>query len=536
MEMRTTSRRDRGLFRRRPSPKKGEAFIAAYEFPAHIERGVRRKNPGLTDDDWSAVEQGLRDWLICCAWRGGATLAMPSRIVDRAWHEFILDSASYIDFCDRAYGEYLHHIPEGDTELDSADGEAEVVHAWDRTAADGVRAKQFSGTSTRSWRSSDRSASRPRCAVPCARATAQQAMRAAPSWGPVSATEAPQVAELTPAAVVADVAVVVDAAEAASERSPNTVKGQWLERRLSSSTLVDETLPAAQGFRGMGRMREVTAGVVVFAAVVLAAAGAGIRPIPPRPRLAAGTHPPSPTSSSSCPTIRHRPRWRRCSEPRACSATAAPPSPTTSPTGRFAVPRARPISRASTRTTTRCSATPPLKAASTASTSQRRCPCGYSVRVTTRPTSGSSSTAMNSAVGVPDGWSEWHGSKRTYTFYGYQLLEDGQLNQYGSTNANPDAPANAALYSTDVYTDKAVELIGRRAPETSRSFSRSPTWHRIRAGPTRARTRRRRGVRRRRSRLRATSAPSAPSHCRRRPTSTRATSPTSRRGSRPARR
>ncbi len=47
---------------------------------------------------------------------------MPSRIVDHAWHEFILDSASYIDFCDRAYGEYLHHIPEGDTELDSARG------------------------------------------------------------------------------------------------------------------------------------------------------------------------------------------------------------------------------------------------------------------------------------------------------------------------------------------------------------------------------------------------------------------------------
>ena len=135
MEMRTTSRRDHGLFWRRPSPKRGEAFIAAYEFPAHIERGVRRKSPGLTDNDWCAVERGLRDWLICCAWRGGATLAMPSRIVDHAWHEFILDSASYIDFCDRAYGEYLHHIPEGDTELDSAHGEAEVVHAWDRSAA-----------------------------------------------------------------------------------------------------------------------------------------------------------------------------------------------------------------------------------------------------------------------------------------------------------------------------------------------------------------------------------------------------------------
>ncbi len=76
----------------------------------------------------------------------------------------------------------------------------------------------------------------------------------------------------------------------------------------------------------------------------------------------------------------------------------------------------------------------------------------------------------SSSTGVPLGWSEWHGSKRTYTFYGYQLLEDGQLNTYGSTGTDPDAPADPSLYSTDVYTDKAVELIGRRAPEDQPFF------------------------------------------------------------------
>ena len=67
-----------------------------------------------------------------------------------------------------------------------------------------------------------------------------------------------------------------------------------------------------------------------------------------------------------------------------------------------------------------------------------------------------------STVGVPPGWSEWHGSKDTYRFYGYTLLEDGALNTYGSPSENPDSPANPASYSTDVYTDKAVELIDRR--------------------------------------------------------------------------
>jgi N-acetylglucosamine-6-sulfatase len=76
----------------------------------------------------------------------------------------------------------------------------------------------------------------------------------------------------------------------------------------------------------------------------------------------------------------------------------------------------------------------------------------------------------DSAVGVPPGWSEWHGSKRTYTFYGYELLENGQLVGYGSRQENPDSPANPATYSTDLYTDKAVELIARRAPSRQPFF------------------------------------------------------------------
>jgi len=76
----------------------------------------------------------------------------------------------------------------------------------------------------------------------------------------------------------------------------------------------------------------------------------------------------------------------------------------------------------------------------------------------------------DSSVGVPPGWSEWHGTKRTYTFYGEQLLEDGQINTYGSTNEDPDNPAEPASYSTDLYTDKAVQLINQRAPSSQPFF------------------------------------------------------------------
>jgi len=38
---------------------------------------------------------------------------MPSRAVDEAWHGLILCTARYSAFCKNAYGEFLHHHPEG---------------------------------------------------------------------------------------------------------------------------------------------------------------------------------------------------------------------------------------------------------------------------------------------------------------------------------------------------------------------------------------------------------------------------------------
>lgn len=71
---------------------------------------------------------------------------------------------------------------------------------------------------------------------------------------------------------------------------------------------------------------------------------------------------------------------------------------------------------------------------------------------------------------IPPGWSEWHGSTVTYNYYGYQLNEGGVLNTYGSLNDNPDNPPDPSLYSTDVYTAKAVDFINRRAPSSQPFF------------------------------------------------------------------
>lgn len=61
------------------------------------------------------VATGLRQWLRCCgaALADGQVIGMPSRAVDEAWHGFILCTRRYADFCERAYGQFLHHHPEG---------------------------------------------------------------------------------------------------------------------------------------------------------------------------------------------------------------------------------------------------------------------------------------------------------------------------------------------------------------------------------------------------------------------------------------
>ncbi len=100
------------LIGRRRAARRAEAYIADYTFPPHIARRVRRRHPELDDAGWPLVERGLREWFVCCAWRGRTVLGMPSRLVDEAWHEFILDSISYTRFCDVAFGGYLHHTPD----------------------------------------------------------------------------------------------------------------------------------------------------------------------------------------------------------------------------------------------------------------------------------------------------------------------------------------------------------------------------------------------------------------------------------------
>jgi len=89
----------------------GLRVIREQALPAFLRSKVRAVYPELGDPALADVERGLRQFFIACARSRGRFVAMPSRVVDALWHEFILHTRSYDAFCRRAFGRMLHHTP-----------------------------------------------------------------------------------------------------------------------------------------------------------------------------------------------------------------------------------------------------------------------------------------------------------------------------------------------------------------------------------------------------------------------------------------
>lgn len=85
--------------------------LARFRFPDHIARKVRSAYPHLGDAECQMVLDGLRQFFAVSILARGRRVAMPSQAVDTAWHEFILSTRAYRDFCTGTLGRFLHHTP-----------------------------------------------------------------------------------------------------------------------------------------------------------------------------------------------------------------------------------------------------------------------------------------------------------------------------------------------------------------------------------------------------------------------------------------
>lgn len=86
-------------------------FIDSYRFPPGIRARVRKRYPHLAEADLDRVLAGLTAWFQISLQAGRRRVSMPSQAVDAAWHEFILFTRNYRDFCNKALGRFLHHTP-----------------------------------------------------------------------------------------------------------------------------------------------------------------------------------------------------------------------------------------------------------------------------------------------------------------------------------------------------------------------------------------------------------------------------------------
>lgn len=85
--------------------------IEHYRLHPGIFRKVQNRYPHLNNADLVLIEQALRDYFRMCLLAGRRSVAMPSQVVDVAWHEFILFTRAYEQFCQQALGRFLHHTP-----------------------------------------------------------------------------------------------------------------------------------------------------------------------------------------------------------------------------------------------------------------------------------------------------------------------------------------------------------------------------------------------------------------------------------------
>jgi hypothetical protein len=108
---------------------KRAAFIDAYRFPQTVSERVREKYPHLNSDEVSLVIKGLREYFHLCNLAGRRMVAMPSQVVDIAWHEFILFTRDYKTFCQQAFGRFLHHTP-AEAMRSRTSAQAGIKRAW----------------------------------------------------------------------------------------------------------------------------------------------------------------------------------------------------------------------------------------------------------------------------------------------------------------------------------------------------------------------------------------------------------------------
>lgn len=144
------------------------AFSAPY-----LEKKLLSVGIAESRDEAGGLFRELKRYLVLALEHPELSLPMFSLRVDRAWHEFILFTQRYTQFCLDFAGRYLHHEPAGASSSERPDEDAKVVSFVDFRALYEARFGGFSAL----W--FDETAVRPGTRVAWSLALAQLTVRTA---------------------------------------------------------------------------------------------------------------------------------------------------------------------------------------------------------------------------------------------------------------------------------------------------------------------------------------------------------------------
>lgn len=86
-------------------------YIRTYMFPPGLLDKLGRTYPQLQLKDRQIVARALRQFFLAHLQSGRKFVSMPSQVADELWHEFILYTRHYEEFCKQAFGRMMHHTP-----------------------------------------------------------------------------------------------------------------------------------------------------------------------------------------------------------------------------------------------------------------------------------------------------------------------------------------------------------------------------------------------------------------------------------------
>ena len=100
--------------------------VMAYQNPGLVARLQRKL--GLTEEQATALFEDTKRFLYLCGLSPSGSGFSPTPTIDEGWHNFILFTRDYGEFCRQFFGRFIHHVPKN-----KADGEIGGKYSGERT-------------------------------------------------------------------------------------------------------------------------------------------------------------------------------------------------------------------------------------------------------------------------------------------------------------------------------------------------------------------------------------------------------------------